>query len=227
MKGKLIAFDGLDCSFKETNTREYLNYLLNKEEKAALYSFPRYNKDQSVFVRHYLAGDYGSLDQINPTLISSFYMLDMFDCAQKEIIPKLKKGYTIILDRYWYCNLFYRLGAFRMTGRGSVSQLPIELSIIKGIENLAKMLNLPKADIIIKLKANPKVMLDFVHAKKSKKDQHESNDKFLLSVSEVFDTIDLSDYAKDKVVEVYTTENGKIRSKEDILNRIIRGIEND
>lgn len=233
MSGKLIAFDGLDCSFKETNSKAYLKYLQDKGEKAVLYSFPRYEIPQSIFVKEYLAGKYGGLNDTNPTVISMFYMLDMFDCAQKEIIPKLKEGYTVILDRYWYCNLFYRAGTYRMLYNGMAKKPNVisndgdtyfEDYIIREVEQLAVQLKLPRADIIIKLKSDPDVMLDFVHRKRSKKDQHESNDKFLLSVANVFDTIDLSEYANDKAIEVYTTENGQIRSKEDIFKRILGAI---
>ena len=58
-QGKLFAFEGLDCSFKETNSKAYLDYLRSKGRKAELFSFPRYDKESSYFVREYLGGKYG------------------------------------------------------------------------------------------------------------------------------------------------------------------------
>ena len=221
MSGKLITFDGLDCSFKETNSKMYLEYLLQRGEKAALYSFPRYNMEQSIFVKEYLAGNYGKKNELDTTAVSMFYMMDMFDCAQKEIIPKLKEGYTVVLDRYWYCNIFYRLGL------GGAYSAIVGHNIISQIENLANQLCLPKSDIIVKLKSDPDVMLDFIHRKNSKADQHESDDKYLLTVAKVFDVIDLSKYVTDRVVDVYTTKDKQIRNKEDIFKDILDGINHE
>jgi dTMP kinase len=223
MSGRIITFDGVDCSFKETNSHAYLKYLLNKGEKAALYSFPRYDMAQSIFVKRYLSGAYGKIEDINLKAISMFYMMDMFDCAQTEIIPKLNEGYTIILDRYWHCNLFYRIGACRMNGDSHI----VEKVITADTEELARILKLPKADIIIKLKPETSIMLNFVRNKNSKDDQHESNAKYLSAVAEVFSDIDLSSYVKDRVLEIHTTKDGNIRPKEDIFNDILRGINHD
>lgn len=222
MSGKIIAFEGLDCSFKETNSKAYLDYLLSKGEKAALFSFPRYAKKQSIFVVDYLAGKYGDQEDLHPAAISTFYMIDMFDCIKKEVFPLLEEDYTIIFDRYWYSNIFYRIGLYRSNVK--FSDASTEYTIRSGVSNIAKIFALPKADIIVKLKSDPNVMLDFVHNKNSANDQHESNDAFLLSVAEVFNTIDLSKYVHDKVLDVYTTENGQIRSKEDIFADILRGV---
>jgi len=217
MSGKIIVFEGLDCSFKETNSKAYYEYLLSKGEKASIYHFPKYEEESSYFVREYLAGKYGDTKELNHGVVSMLYMVDMFDSAKKHIIPDLMDGKTIILDRYWYSNLYFRIGISRM-----IKDNILPNWICDTIGAISKILELPTADIVVKLKSNPGVMLDFVHKKNTKNDQHENNDELLLTVADVFNNINLGDYVNDKVVDVYTTNNGEVRSKDDIFSDILK-----
>jgi thymidylate kinase len=218
---KIIAFEGVDCSFKETNSKAYLDYLLSKGKKAKLFSFPRYGDDASHFVVEYLAGKYGKQEDLEPATIASFYMLDMFDCIQKEVKPLLKQDYTIIFDRYWYSNIYYRIALYRMYFKSNI----LEYNTKQQIENLANSLRLPKADVIVKLIPEEKVMLDFVHEKHSLDDIHESNDKFLATVLNIFSEINMNNYTTHGSFEVLTTINNKIRPKEDIFKSVLKGID--
>lgn len=222
-QGKLFAFEGLDCSFKETNSKAYLDYLRSKGRKAELFSFPRYDKESSYFVREYLGGKYGNQDTIPYAAISLCYMMDMFDCAKKHIIPLMEQGVDIVLDRYWYSNIYYRIGLLYKNGKTDRNIFE-ELKIEKTIMTLADNLGLPKADYIIKLQANIDVMLEFVRKKNLPNDQHESDEKFLIAVSKAFENCGFSTMAKNPSITVMTTDDMNIRSREDILKDIIEGI---
>lgn len=55
-KGLIIAFEGLDCSFKETNYKEFASRLVrdypSKQDFIITESFPRYqNKGSYFFVK--------------------------------------------------------------------------------------------------------------------------------------------------------------------------------
>lgn len=223
--GKLIVFEGLDCSFKETNSKAYYEYLKDKGEKVELYSFPRYQEEHSVFVRDYLAGKYGKQEDMNYHAISLFYMMDMFDCSQKFIKPRLEEGFTIILDRYWYSNIYYRIGLYETKHKflSYNKDKQAKEAIYYNINDLSLKLKLPKADIVIKLKADIDVVLDVVHKKNKQNDIHENDYDFLKSVHNAFDTIYLDTFVIDKSIDIYTTTIDKqIKSKEEIFNEILK-----
>ena len=231
-RGKLFAFEGLDCSFKETNSKAYLEYLRSLGRTAELFSFPRYDLEPSYFVKEYLAGKYGKQESLNESVISLFYMMDMFDCVRKHINPLLEQGVDVILDRYWYSNIYYRLGLLRKTNKikfNNSEQLPdyypyIEEDIADNIIHLSITLKLPIADYIIKLQSDPSVMLNFVKQKNLANDQHESDTEFLLAVSSVFNDFRFKELSTNPAITIMTTTDKEIRPREDILNDIIRGI---
>ena len=58
-KGKIIAFEGLDCSFKETNYKKFTenlkkNYELKEGEDLVTESFPRYDNDITIPLKKWL-----------------------------------------------------------------------------------------------------------------------------------------------------------------------------
>ena len=46
--GKIIVFEGLDCSFKETNSKALEDFLKNNGEKVKLFSFPAYKSKEDL-----------------------------------------------------------------------------------------------------------------------------------------------------------------------------------
>lgn len=221
-RGKLIAIEGLDCSFKETNSKALYDYLIKKygSNKVELCSFPRYGNESSHFVEKYLSGEYGASENLDHTVVSSFYMLDMFDFMMSHGKDFLNNGGILILDRYWYSNIFYRLGAHYIANNNELHPIS-KKEIIQRISNLAKQLQLPNADLIIKLKTDEDLMIEYVKQKNSG-DLHESNEAFLRAIFKQFDTIDLSPYANEGLaVDISVAEDGEILSKEEIRQKVI------
>ena len=72
-RGKIIEFEGLDSSFKETNAKCLYDYLKDKGYKVNIVSFPRYDCDSSYFVKRLLSGIYGVQDKVNPQIINKMY----------------------------------------------------------------------------------------------------------------------------------------------------------
>lgn len=105
----LIAFEGLDGSGKETQTRLLEERLNNSNIKAIRFEFPNYGSKYSVFVEGYLRGEFGS--KLNPYLVSTFFGLERFGIYVSEIREYINKGYIVICDRYIYSNLIYQ-GSF-------------------------------------------------------------------------------------------------------------------
>ena len=99
---KIIAFEGLDCSFKETNYKAFSERFKKFFTDAQMYyppecpkelkliyqrcnpiiceSFPRYNTEFSLFVNQWLQGNYDrEMLKEHPDIINTFYALDRFD----------------------------------------------------------------------------------------------------------------------------------------------------
>ena len=240
--GDLIVFEGLDCSFKETNAKLFKKYLEEKykgEKEVILHSFPTYESDSSYFVKEYLAGRYGSQDDLTSTSISIFFMIDMFDFFAKIGSRVLNNGGIIILDRYWYSNIYYRLGAIRKQSMADDDDTCIctEKDIDFCINSISAFLDLPKADIIFKMNTEKNAMIDTVVKKNSKNDIHESDIEYLKCVFDVFSNFSFSKFTNKKYyspqINIVTAEpnfdgnNGyKILSKEQIFESVKSGYEN-
>lgn len=197
-----IDFEGLDCSFKETNAKKLAEYL---GETAKVYSFPRYNTPSCYYIENYLSGKYPrSLDSIIPI---NMFMLEMYDVWWNEIVPDINNGIDyVIFDRYWYSNLYYQAGNTKLE---------------KYIIDFAKKLALPECNAIIKLIPHMEAMLDFVRKKNSTNDIIESDEERLCNTYKKF-----VDYEFPvKTFSLYTT---KLNDKSEIVikseNEIFRDI---
>ena len=112
----IIAFEGLDCSFKETNCKAFVNYAKYAVEVGTTIvteSFPRYENESSIFVRKWLDGKSFDRDFLkkHSMAVDSFYSIDRFsywydrtDHNGYSIMDIMKQNtntfYTFIFDRY-------------------------------------------------------------------------------------------------------------------------------
>ena len=111
MKGKIICLEGLDCSFKETQSKMIKEKLqeMYPDKTIVSFSFPNYEKESSYFVREYLAGNYGEINETSYITSGLFFAMDRFDTYHKEIKELYESGAIIILDRYTFSNVYYQL----------------------------------------------------------------------------------------------------------------------
>lgn len=241
-KGQLIVFEGLDCSFKETNSKVLLNHIEQKYgHDVKLVSFPRYQSKASYFVTEYLSGRYGVQEDLTSNAISSLYMVDMFDYMKKIGQRHLDNGGILIMDRYWFSNLYYRLGWMKENAsddedspfyaNGIIhSELPNEIS------KLAYAFELPTPDMVYKMISSSNAIKDKVTAKHSQNDIHESDLKYLMYVKEEFDAFDFAHlcYPAKEVKQVNITvsfnttavENGyDVKERADVAKEVIDAYE--
>lgn len=109
--GKLIVIEGVDGSGKETQSKQLVKRLTEEGYKTMLISYPRYERESSLFVKNYLGGQYGdNAKEINPYTASTFYALDRYDSYKKEIEPFYKEDGIIIADRYTTANMVHQAG---------------------------------------------------------------------------------------------------------------------
>ena len=105
-KGALIVFDGIDGSGKTTQVKILASYLRKKGLKVAILSEPssrRYGRIINKLLR----------DKNSSNLSKNYWFklfnLDAMDNLKNEVIPKLKKGFIVLEDRYFYSTLAYQL----------------------------------------------------------------------------------------------------------------------
>lgn len=91
--GKLIVFEGLDGSGKSTQTKLLKKYLEQNGVNVYLYNFIG-----SEFIKPYLLKM--KWENCDPYTTSLIYAMGLSELINRKVIPKLKQGSVVILDRY-------------------------------------------------------------------------------------------------------------------------------
>lgn len=104
----LIDFEGIDGSGKGTQATLLCEGLRSRGISVSVISFPRYG--QTTFARgiaDFLNGRFGSLDQVDPYLVSLLYAGDRFESRQ-QLLELGKSHQVVILDRYVPSNIAHQ-----------------------------------------------------------------------------------------------------------------------
>ena len=111
MKPYIICIEGSDSSGKQTHTKMLAERLTELGYKVQTISFPQYDNESSVFVKKYLAGDYGhDAMQVNPYVASMFFIQDRMVSylnSWKSIVENEDLD-IVIMDRYVTSNLLHQ-----------------------------------------------------------------------------------------------------------------------
>lgn len=215
-KGKMIVFEGLDYSFKETNTKRLYEYIKNNiTEKVILLSFPNYEGESSKYVKKYLSGFYGEASTLDPYKSSIFYAMDRFEVINDmKIKEKLEEGYYIICDRYTGSNM-----TFQSTKLKTKEEKEKYLDWVTELEY--KILGLPVEDIVIYMNMPIDISFPILQERKLKNqqdvDQHESNYKFMKEVESNALLVAKKFYYKNLPL---TDTEGNIFPEDNIFNKI-------
>lgn len=210
MPAKIIVFEGLDCSYKETNTNLLKKYLTERGYKVALHDFPNYERESSYFIKQYLTGKYGEANDVDPYIASLFYSLDRYDTYKSKIEKDYNEMDYIIFDRYTGSNVIYQ-GA-KIKGRHN-----LRLYIKWLIDLEFNTMKLPRSNITIFLN-NDINIANALMAEKNKDDIHENNSDLQTTAYNICQDI-VWEVGWNKVE---CAENGQVRSKEDIFSDIIK-----
>lgn len=216
-RGKIIEFEGLDGSFKETNAKTLYDYLKKKGYKVNIVSFPRYDCDSSHFVKQMLSGVYGVQDNINPQIINMCYALDRYDYIETfNVRDRIENGEWFIFDRYTGSSLLYQ--------SANIIDPKTRKSFRDEMYNLEyNILNLPKPDIVIAMKSNLDMTVKSISTKE-KNDAFERNITYLKRITQIYDEV-IEQYGWYEINVVDKT-GCKFRSKEDIFNDIFTLLNN-
>lgn len=207
MYPKIIVFEGLDCSFKETNSIALTNYI-GKEAKR--YTFPDYDNDRSYYIKQFLGKNYP--EDISKKIIRSMYLMEMYDKWNTEIKEDIKNGIRyIIFDRFWYSGLYYNC-----SNDNDYNNLTMEA---------LHTYRLPVTDLLFKMITDPDLMIQKLK-EKSSGDIYESNIQKMLEIYNRFNTFN---FCGDRQEDIYITEDigghAEFKSREEIFANIIERFE--
>ena len=207
-RGKIIVLEGLDCSFKETQSKMLLDLLTDIGIKTTLISFPTYDDESSVFVKRFLNGDYG--DEVSPELICTFYALNRYDTFNREnIMDRLEQGEWFIFDRYTYSNVIHQCARYEEHNeRENLEEYIYDMEF--------KSLGLPEPDLVIYLYSMNFDLVVDVLSKKKNKDKNELNISYLSKCDDVLDDLVIHryDYTNAYKPEFDTVYINNINEKE-------------
>lgn len=104
----LIAIEGIDGSGKGTQARLLVDALRTSGRRVSLLSFPRY--DATFFGRavgRFLNGEFGSLAEVHPFLVSLLFAGDRFE-SRGLLEQELAEHDIVVLDRYVASNIAHQ-----------------------------------------------------------------------------------------------------------------------
>lgn len=207
-QGSLIVIEGIDGSGKTTQVELLTKYLSKKNIPCEVISFPRYEENiYGGLVKRYLEGEFGSISEVNPYLMSLPFAGDRF-LAKPLIEQWLNKGKVVIANRYISSSKAH-LGANlpeekREEFMGWLDELEFETNKI------------PKPDLTILLDVYPEIGQQNVRGEH--KDIHEQDLEHLQNAYEIY--LDLSK-AESNWKVVGCMENGKMKDEQDIHKLVL------
>lgn len=223
-KGKLIVFEGIDCSFKETNSKALFEYLKTVESipKVNLIAFPTYGSPSAYFVEKFLKSEYKNDD---PYFISLLYAMDRADTIERENVKeRLENGEWFIFDRYVTSNVVYQCARSKdIRYKNALAEFinTTEYDIIK----------LPRPDLEIFLHCTNDDLVKKVISEKENKDKNELDLGYMGDCRNFIRNYFISKYAYigrkaiDACVNdpqfIYTNDGCEFKSEEEIKNEVI------
>jgi dTMP kinase len=165
MKGKLIVFEGLDKSGKETQSKLLIEYLRSKGFDAVYADEPTSENPIGRMIKRWLFNE----ENIEcGKAITLLYTADRYEHLKKNIIPNLESGKIVVLDRYYYSTMAYEKALYG-----------VDLGWIKEMNKFVQ-----KPDLVIFIDTDPEECIKRAQAK----DRHEKLE-LLRKVKKVYDEI--------------------------------------
>lgn len=156
-KGKLLVFEGLDSSGKETQAELLAQYLEDKDYEVEKFDFPNYDTSSGSLIKRYLGG----MENLSQKTVNMIYSTNRYE-QKSHIENALKIGIMVICDRYYYSNMAY--GSFHGQTMEEIESMDSEM---------------PKPNLVIWLDIS---VPESVKRSGKSADKNESNIEFLHKV---------------------------------------------
>jgi thymidylate kinase/thymidylate synthase ThyX len=185
--GTFLVIEGTDGSGKGTQFKLLRERLEKEGYDVATFDFPRYDQPSSYFVREYLNGKYGTVDEVGPYTGSLFYALDRYQAAP-QIREALEQGKVVLANRFTGSNMAHQGTKF--------SHAEERRGYFIWLDNLEfQMLKIPRPDRSIVLRVPADVAQQLVDNKATrsytdkKRDIHEADLGHLERAVAVYDEL--------------------------------------
>jgi dTMP kinase len=213
-QGAFIVIEGADGSGKTTQLDLLRSKLTAVGYDIVVFEFPRYSEPSSYFVRQYLNGNYGSIDEVGPYTASLFYALDRYAAASK-IRAALAEGKIVLADRYVGSNMAHQGTKFR--------NVEERRGYFIWLDNLEfEMLSIPRPTMSFVLTAPFEVSQKLIDKRVSEtavpRDMLEANADHLKKALTVFE--DMCQLFPKDFVRIDTARNGNLLEP-DAVNAIL------
>jgi dTMP kinase len=220
-KGLFLAIEGVDGSGKATQVAKLKDKLEQQGYQVEVVDFPRYKEESSYYVRAYLAGEYGTAEELGPFTPSLFYALDRYD-ASAGIRQALSENKIVIADRFTASNMAHQGQKF--------NNLEEKKQYWDWLERLEfEMLGIPRPAINIVLTIPTELSLELIKnraqkdASRQSADIHEADDNHIRRARDSF--IELINWKPDFFNRIDCSRSGKLMGVDEIANLIWNKVE--
>jgi dTMP kinase len=218
MKGKIIVFEGIDGSGKQTQANELKKRLEEEGCDCELLHFPRY--EETFFgreVARYLNGVYGGLNDLHPKLAAMLYAGDRFE-KREFIADRLRRGTILIFDRYVSSNIAHQSAKLPASQYAEFKQWieTLEYSVYR----------LPRPDLTLFLDLPPELSQELILNKEKrsytdkKQDIHEEDRAYLQAVYETYRRLS----REERWAHIRCHENGAVLPVARIAEAVSRAV---
>ncbi len=195
--GTLIVLEGIDGSGKSTQAKLLYDWLIKEGYKAVLLREPTNGKYGRILREKLKSG------KLPPDEAYRLFLLDRIEDVRTNIIPALKKGYVVVIDRYFISTIAYQ----------GASGIPIDKIISDH-----KKYGVPIPDIVFVLDIPADEAINRLKRLKRNFDSFEKKD-FLEKVRKIY--LNVGRYIPTLVIIVDATRNVK-EVHELIINYVSR-----
>lgn len=210
--GKFIVIEGTDGSGKGTQFKLLKKRLEDEGYDVATFDFPQYEQPSSHFIRKYLNGEYGGVDEVGPYTGSLFFALDRYE-ASRDIRTALENGKVVLANRFTGSN---------MAHQGTKFSHPEERrGYFIWLDNLEfGQLKIPRPDVNFVLRVPADTAQTLVDQKEArsytdkKRDLHEADIHHLQKSVEVYD--DLCNLFPQDFERIDCVRSGELMSIENV-----------
>ena len=221
-KGYLIVMEGAcDGIGKSTQYDKLRNKLNELGYKVISHHFPSYDTFYGKLVEAYLAGKFGSIEELSPYFINSLYAIDRACAWNLELKEAYDSGAIVLLDRYTTSSIIYQSTTFNST-----SERKKFIDYVSDYEY--NKLGIPKPDMVLFLDAPFDLVTELrqqrVNYEGNSHDIHESNIEFMKKVYE--NAEDIAVYLKWE--RINCVKDNKFKNidviHEDIIKKVLKKI---
>lgn len=113
MMGRLFVFEGPDGAGKTTIIAEVKKRLHAVDQNCVLFSFP--GKESGtlgahIYELHHQPAQFG-VEHLSALSLQILHVAAHVDTIERRIMPLLREGKTVLLDRYWWSTWVYGIAA--------------------------------------------------------------------------------------------------------------------